>query len=317
MGGTDTEVPDGGENEMTNYAPEIDDEERRRFLRVLGVTSAAAVGSDLTLDGLRGMLHGDSAEELSSMGHAIRGDVTGELDADLLAGGLSGLATRMGRIEDVRAAGIPDRDERLYRELAAPAWTINDHLVDIGFYESVESHLPAFTENHIENVAHELIRAELLTNTLSDLGFSEREKTALVMNVANNTGRLALWMPTKNIPEGVEFDVEHVAPLHHRAAEGSLLWVDDMDTHLWQNEVLLTDDILDAAMWDIKAMLGGFHLLGTAARGVTDGSLTDSQLTAALTAGTAAMIVGQEDLTNDAFRITDEMRAPHSWEVEG
>ncbi len=302
---------------MTDYTPEIEDEERRQFLRVLGLTSAAAVGSELTLDGIRGELRGNSADELSSMGHAIRGDVTGELDADLLAGGLAGLSTQMDRLQEVRAAGIPDQHERLYRELVAPAWTINDHLEAVGFYGSVESHLPAFTEDHIESVARELIRTELLTNTLSDLGFSEQEKTALVMNVVNNTGRLALWMPTKDIPEGVEFDVEHVAPLHHRAAEGSLLWVDDMDTHLWQNEILLTDDILDTAMWDIKTMLGGFHLLGTAAHGVTDGSLTDSQLTAALTTGTAAMIVGQEDLTNDAFRITDEMRAPHSWEIEG
>lgn len=299
---------------MTNYAPEIDDEERRQFLRVLGLTSAAAVGSELTLDGIRDELHGNPAEELSTMGHAIREDVSGELDADLLGSGLGGIGTAMEALEDVRAAGIPGENERLYRDLAAPAWTVNDHLVDVGFYESVESHLPAFSENHIENVASELIQTELLSNALSDLGFSEREKTALTMNVVNNTGRLALWMPTKDIPEGVEFNVEHVAPLQHRAAEGSLLWIDDMDTHLWQNEVLLTDEMLDDGIWNVKTMLGGFHLLTTAAHGVTDGSVTDSQLTAALTAGTAAMIVGQEDLNNEVFRITEEMRAPHSWE---
>jgi hypothetical protein len=58
-------------------------------------------------------------------------------------------------------------------------------------------------------------------------------------------------------------------------------------------------------------MYAGLHLLANAAEDLAGAQeLTDAQLTAALSAGAATMIVGQEDLTNDVMRITDEMRAP-------
>ena len=142
----------------------------------------------------------------------------------------------------------------------------------------------------------------------------QEELTSTVVNVVNNKERLAMWVPTKNIPAGVEgFDPENVAPLHQRASAGVLLWTDYLDTYLWQNEVLLTETILDNNYGDLKQMYAGLHLLASAAEDLAGSQeLSDAQLTAALSAGAAMMIVGQEDLTNDVMRITDEMRAPRT-----
>ncbi|MFB6108371.1 MAG: hypothetical protein ABEJ82_05965 [Haloplanus sp.] len=254
----------------------------------------------------------EPSDELSAMGRAIREDLAGSLDAGLLETGLAGLEEQMTRLPAVRNAGIPDADSTRYQEIAAPAWRINDHLVDVDFFASAETNLPAFTTDHVESATRELVQATPLTERLSTVGFTEREKVALVAHVAASKKRLGSWAPTKKLPEEVvEFDPEHVAPLHHRAAEGALLWVDDLDFHLWQREYLVTDEILDHGMRDLKRMIGGFYLLASAACDVAGRSeLSDGQLTAALTAGTASLILGQEDLADDVYRITDDMRAP-------
>ena len=167
---------------------------------------------------------------------------------------------------------------------------------------------------HIGTTAREFINTAALASALAELGYSEEELTSTVVNVVNNKERLAMWVPTKNIPAGVEgFDPANIAPLHQRASAGVLLWTDYLDTYLWQNEVLLTDTILDNNYGDLKQMYAGLHLLANAAEDLAGSQeLSDAQLTAALSAGAAMMIVGQEDLTNDVMRITDEMRAPRT-----
>lgn len=290
-------------------AVEIDEEDRRRFLKVLGVTGAVSA-TGFTLDEVREAMAPESTEELATMGQAIQADLTGQLNAELLSTELANLSASIEQLPELRAMGIPAEDSTAYQEVAAPAWRVHEHLLDVGFFASAESNLPRFTEDHIQVAARELIRAEPLTGALSAVGFSEKEKTALMTNVVNNNERLAMWVPTRHIPPEAEYDAGHVAPLHQRAAEGTLLWVDEMDDHLWRNEVLLTEQILDDAHWDLKSMLGGYHVLTKAAGDMAAGDITDSQLTAALSASTAAMIIGQEDLTNDAFRVTDDMRAP-------
>lgn len=299
------------QHDSTVYRQTIDDEDRRTFLKILGLTGAVGVGKALSLGEVREAIGAESAAELAAMGQAIRNDLTGELDAALLGSAHSTLESRFETLPELAAMGTPAADSTAYQELAAPGWTVVDHLREVGFFESVEANLPAFTEDHIASTARELIRSDTLTAVLTEAGFSEREKLALVMNVVTNKERLALWVPTKDIPPGVEFDVEHVPPVHQRAAEGALLWIDDLDQHLWQNQVLLTDDVLTRGLQDVKGMLGGLSLLSAAASDLADEqALSDSQLTAALTASAATMIVTQEDLTNDVYRITDDVRAP-------
>lgn len=296
---------------MTHRTPEIDSEERRQFLRVLGATSAVAAGTELTVGELRDAMGTGTDEELAAMGNAIKDDLTGRLDASLLGTELSNVAASIERLPELRAAGIPAADSTRYQAIAEPVRRVYEHLGEVGFFESAERHLPAFTEDHIESTARELVRAEPLTALLSEAGFSETEKTAMVANVANRRDRLALWVPTKDIPADVEYDLEHVAPLHQRALGGAMLWIEDLDRYLWQKEYLVTDEMLDDGVWDVKVMLGGAQLLTKAAHDVAGSAeLSNSQFTAALTAGTASAILGQEDLTYDVYRITEEMRAP-------
>ena len=294
----------------TSEKPELSTEAQRLMAENLGIEGPIGDGP-LTVSELRESIERDADSELGSIGGTIRRDLVGRLDADLLEEELTNIETNVGRLPEVRAEGIPDGPEGLYREIAEPGWRVYDHLVDVGFFESVEGNLPRFTPEFIERTARELISSDPLTSALTDVGFDERERTALVMNVVNNDTRLARWVPTYEIPDGVEFDPEHVPPLHDRAYGGALLWIDALDRHLWQNEVLITDEILDDAAWYTKALLGGLYLSTMAARDVaTGGELEDAQLTAALTAGAAIQIIAQEDVMRDVYYITDEMRAP-------
>ena len=294
--------------------PHISQSEQDRLAEVLGVERA--VEEEVTLSRMRSAVEASTDPAFASVAETIRRDLAGELDADLLEAALSDLESQVARLPEVREVGIPqgtDGPERLYRELAEPARRVYDHLVAVGFFESVDENQPRFEPEHITATAHALVRADPLLSELTDLGFDERERLALVMDVTNNPRQLSRWVPTSQIPEGVEFDVEHVPPLHQRAVGGALLWIETLDVHLWQKSVLITEEILDDAYWDVKAMLAGIHLVTRAAHEIADeesSSLADDQLTAALTAGAAITIVNQEAICGDAYRITDEMRAP-------
>ncbi len=294
--------------------PHVTDEGQQRLAETLGVGAAATENRSLT--DLGEEIEASSDAEFATVGDAIRSDLEGELDADLLASQLEALAAQIRRLPEVREAGIPEGEtepERLYRDLIDPAWRVYDHLLEAGFFGSVDENIPRFTADTISDTAREVVRADPLTAELAETGFDDEELTALVTGVVNNDRRLSRWVPTSEIPDTVEFDVEDVPPLHQRAMGGALLWIKNMDVHLWQKSVLITDGVLDDACWDVKAMLGGLYLLTRAALEVAEPdreSLTNSQLTAALTASAAIAIVNQEAICQDAFRITDEMRAP-------
>jgi hypothetical protein len=292
-------------------APEITTEDQRTLVRTLGIDHTPE-GDDVTMRELSGAVELRPDSEFDSMGSSIRRDLSGRLDASLLAASREELTAGIERLPAVRDAGVPDEPEGLYGPVAEPGWRAYDHLVDAGFFESVEERLPRFTPEHIAHTARELILADPLQSDFDAVGFDDRERIALLMRVVNNNTRLARWVPTREIPDDeVEFDVSYVPPLHQRAVGGALLWIRDLDRHLWQNEVLITEGILDDAVWNVKAMLGGVYAVTAAAHDIAaDGTLTDGQLTAALTAGAAIAIIGQEDLMNEAYYITDDMRAP-------
>lgn len=296
-------------------SPQVSDEDHDELRENLGI-SESSVDERVTLEELREEIDAETAPEIASMGEAIRSDLTSDLDANLIDRELSNLSDRIGRLPEVREQGIPEGEEeaeRLYRDLIEPGWRVYEHLLDAGFFESVEANLPRFTPEHIEHTATELIQAEPLSSALADCGFDDHEQVVLMMNVVNNNTRLERWVPTKDIPESVEFDVSNVPPLHQRAMGGSLLWINALDDHLWQKRVLITEDILDNGYWHIKALLGGLYVMAMAAGEIAageDGSLTDAQVTAALSASTAMMIINQDGIMQEMFRITEEMRAP-------
>jgi hypothetical protein len=296
----------------------LSDEERRDFLKALGVTGAAATGGaaidEVTLGELREVVTVESTDELARRGEAIRSDLTGKLDASLLGSEMAGVGDTIDRLSEVRAVEIPERGEELYSELTNAAWRIDEHLTEVGFYASAEANLPRFKSDHIEATTKQLIHTESLAGALSEVGFDERERTAIVANVVNQADHLALWEPTWVFEEAEvgEVNPDYVAPLHERAADGALLWIDGLDKHLRQNRALITDQMLDDGLADVRAMLGGFYLLSDAAKRLADGKVSDAELTALVSGSTAMLIASQTDLQYDLVRITDEMRAPRT-----
>lgn len=296
--------------------PQSTPEEQKQLAERLGAESAA-VDKGLTLSDLQSAVDTEISDEFATMGAVLREDLEGTLDTTLIDSVLADLEVQIGRLPEVREAGIPDGErepERLYEELVEPGWRLYDHLLDVGFFESVDRNAPRFNAEHIRNTGHGLLEAEPLTRELERVGFDGDEQLALMANVVNSDKELERWVPTAEIPYEVdEFDVEHVPPLHQRASGGSLLWIRAMDVHLWQKEILVTEGILDDGYWDVKGMLGGLYLLALAAREIAtegrDRSLTDGQLMAALTGSAAIMIVKQQDVCHDVFYITDDMRA--------
>ncbi len=295
--------------------PQTTAEEQEQLVERLGVEDAV-VGDEVTLSALQSDVETEISDEFASMGAVIRKDLEGTLDTRLIDTVLADLEARIDRLPEIRESGVPDGElepESLYEDLVEPGWRLYEHLLEVGFFESVDRNAPRFSAEHIRNTGHGLIEAEPLTRELEAVGFDEGEQLALMANVVNSDKELERWVPTTEIPYDVEFDVDSVPPLHQRAAGGTLLWVQTLDIHLWQKEILLTEEILDDAYWDTKGMLAGLYLLALAAREIStaerDRSLTDGQLMAALTGGAAIMIVKQQDICHDVFYITDDMRA--------
>lgn len=291
----------------------IDENERRDFLKALGVAGSVGVGGKFTLESIQSATTAGGAAELESMGKALRQDLSGSLTASVLSAGSAGVADQLDRIPEIAAMGIPEEVGTAYSELAEPGWAINEHLLEVGFYSTAEQHLEPFTASHVAESAKSVISSGTLSGLLAEVGFDASERTALMMSVVNNNAHLSKWMPIELYPDeltGEELRPEFVPPVHHRAAEGSLHWLDGLDNWLWQNGVLLTDDLVSKGVSDIKAMLGGLYLFGAATEQLARGKISDKELSALLTAGSATMIMGQEHLADDMIRISDTERAP-------
>lgn len=295
--------------------PQSTAEERRQLAERLGVEETD-IEDGLTLSELQSVVDPEISDEFASMGAVIRNDLEGTLDTKLIDGVLADLEVAIGRLPELREAGVPEGElepESLYEELVEPGWRLYDHLLEIGFFESVDQNAPRFSAEHVRNTAHGLLEADPLTSELEAVGIEDGEQLALMANVVNSDKELERWVPAAEIPYEVEFDTESVPPLHQRASGGTLLWIQTLDIHLWQKEILVTEEILDDAYWDTKGMLAGLYLFALAAREIStpkeQRSLTDGQLMAALTGGAAIMIVKQQDICHDVFYITDDMRA--------
>lgn len=306
-----------GKNPRKTYSyRSVDAGNRERFRETLGLSVRSPDGP--TLDSFR---PDDDvrADELAERGAAIRDGLTGTLDADLIAQKLDALANKFDRIPELREIGCPDRGETPYQDLTTPAWELVEHLREAGFFESAEATLPAFDDDHIVATTEQLLRMDAPTETLSALGVPDHEQAAMVTNIVNASEQLSWWEHTSDYPdveqmsmddhdEGVVHD--YIPPLHQRAAEGSLLWIDGLDWHLWQKEVLITQEMIERGVWDLKTMLAGLYLLGDAARRLADGEINDEGLTTMTTASTAMMVIGQEFLVDDVAWIDDSDRKP-------
>lgn len=301
------------ENETSHER--LSDEKRRDFLKVLGVAAGATVAGktveELTLDDLQDAVTVESADELAERGRAIREDLSGTPDADGIESEMAGVAGAIESLPEVRERGVPEMGASVYGELTDAAWNIDEHLTAVGFWESAEVNLPPFGADHIERTTRQLVTAEAVDPVLSEIGFDEQERFDLLADVATRVDHLEMWQPTWMLEHDAVEDVqaEYVEPLHRRAAGGALLWIDGLDEFFAQRKVLITDEILDAAVADVHRLLGGFYLLSAAAEALARGEISDADLTALVTGSAGILISGQIDLQYDAVRIGEDMRA--------
>lgn len=298
----------------------VTDEERREFLRVLGAGSAVAAGGT-ALSEVRSQVSETPREPLASIGQGIRSDVTGTLDANLLASGQSAVAERASELPVAVERGFPEdgaRDE--FAQVAAAGRPVYDHLTEVGFFESTTERLPEFTPEYLEKSVKTFVGSEALAEPLADMGLTEEEGTDLVATVVSNAERIDQyhWVATDEIPRAsIEFG-EHVPAMTRAAAGGVLLWLGDVDDHLWKHQTLLTEDILRDATWHARSMAAGFQLMTEAARRVAgeSGELSDDELGALLSTGFAVQAISQNLLPEDVYWITEEMRAERRTDLE-
>ncbi len=299
----------------------VSDEQRREFLKALGAGGAVAAGG-ATLGEVREAVETGETGELASVGEAIRSDVAGSLDADLLAAGRDDLASAAADLTAVPDRGLPGANEGPREEFAAVASAarpVYDHLGEVGFFESTTERLPEFSPEYIEDSVRRFVVSDGLAGTLSDHGFSEQELVDLLATVVGHRERIGErhWVATDRLPrERMEMG-EHVPAMTKGAAGGVLLWLEDLDDHLWRNAVILTDEILADAAWDARAMAAGFDLMVEGARRVADEDGTgDDELAGLLSSGFALQAIAQNLLPRDAYWVTEEMRAERTNDVE-
>ena len=297
-------------NKRSNHT--VTDEDRREFLKVLGVGGAVAAGA--TLDEVRNAVSSETAGELAPIGEAVREDLAGDLDAGLLADEQASFVETAASLTAVPERGLPKGSPREeFGAVAAASRPIYDHLGSVGFFESTTKHLPDFTPEYIEQSVQRFIGGESLAAPIEDLNFAADELVDLVATVASHRERIGErhWVSTDQISREEIAMGEHIPPMTKLAAGGSLLWLEDLDQHLWQDKVLITDEILADATWHGRSMAAGFQLMTEGAHHVAEetGALSDEDLAAQLSSGFALMAIAQNLLAEDAYWITEEMRA--------
>jgi hypothetical protein len=293
----------------------VSDEDRRAFLKALGVTGAVAAGG-ATIDEVRNAASTEATAELAPIGQSIRADLGGTLDAEFIATQQSELIDAAGTLTATIERGLPSEEPR--EEFAAVAQTgrpVYDHFSEVGFFESTTQNLPELDPGYLESAVSTFVGSEALAGPLAEIGFDGTEGVDLLATVIGNAERLSdyHWIATDQIPrERIEFG-EHIPAMTKAAAGGVLLWLDDLDHYLWQDQVLITDKVLQDAVWHGQAMAAGFHLMSEGARaiGAESDAYSDAELGALLSTGFAVQAISQGLVPQDVYWLTEDMRTPH------
>lgn len=297
----------------------VPEEDRRRFLKVLGLGSAVAMGS-ATLDDVTQAVSETTPEELAPIGQEIQADLSESLDGALLADHQDTFIESANLLEsgmyEIPEEGPSDE----FMTVADAGQPIVDHLADVGFFESTTQQIPSLTPSYLETAAKTFVGSEALTAPLDDIGLVDGEGVDLVATVIANAEDLSTyhWVATDEIPRQQLERGEFIPSMTRAASEGVLLWLADLDKHLWQKKPLVTDDILAEATWHARSMAAGFQLMTEGARVVADetGSLSDGELAALLTTGFAIQAISSALLPKDVYWITEEKRAPRESTIE-
>jgi hypothetical protein len=294
----------------------VSDEERRDFLKALGVGGTIVVGS-ATLGEVRDAVAAESNAELASIGQAIESDLTGALDRGLLASQQAAFAEEVAALPAVLERGFPEdapRDE--FESVAQAGRPIYDHMVEVGFFESTTEHLPELNPEYLQTAVQSFVGSAALAEPFENIGLTDEEGVDLAAAVIADAEELATqhWIATDKIDRSELEYGETIPPVTRGAAGGALLWFEDLDLHLWQKKILLTEEILERAVGHGRAMSAGFHLMTEGARHVAEqsGQFSQEELAALLSVGFAIQAVSQTRLPEEVYWITEEMRKPRT-----
>lgn len=303
------------------HAEHITDEDRREFLKALGVTGAITAGG-VTLNEIREEIGVTAEEEFAPIVQGVQTDLEGTVDTQLISGQQTVLAEAVTELPVAVDKGFPteaQRDE--FARVADAGQPIYDHLTEIGFFESTTEHLPEFSREYLNTAISTFIGSETLATSLETLGKTGQEGVDLMTVVFDQVEQLTNnhhWVATDGIPRAEIEWGEHIPPMTQGAAGGSLLWFDAVDLHLYQKKVLITDEILAQGVWDGQAIGAGFYLMSEGAKALTEEStsFSDGEIGALLSVGFALQTASQIMLKKDLMWITEEMRAPRRTDLE-
>lgn len=306
---------------VTNSNAEyITDEERREFLKALGVGGAVAAGG-VGLTEVRNSMTASESAGLSAVGEAIRADLAGTMDAELMASQQATVASATSELSGVVERGLPaDQPRHEFAAVEEAARPIFDHLTEAGFFEVTTEHLPAFEPSYLESAVSSFVGTEALAEPLSGMGLGEGAGVDMLSEVIANAEELGErhWVATDEIPRAeIEFG-EYIPSMTRGAAGGALLWLKDLDHHLWSHQVVLTEEILADATWHGQSMAAGFQLMAEGAKTIAaDGDvLADDELTALLSTGFAVQAIAQGLLPQDAYWVSEEMRGERRTDLQ-
>lgn len=299
----------------------VSDEDRRAFLKALGVAGTVAAGG-ATLDEVQSATTAGTADELAPIGQAIAAELEGALDGALLGTRQERIAATAAELPHVAEREFSGRESAPGTEFAAVAEAarpVYDHLTEVGFFESTTQHLPRMNPEFLDSAVATFAGSEALIDALDAFGFAGTTGLDLLAEVVANAEELRdyHWVATDQLDrEQFEFG-EFIPPMTMGAAGGSLLWLEDLDHQLWRQSVLVTEEIAQKAVWHGQSMAAGLYLMTEGAKAVAEGSaLAEEELGALLSTGFAAQAIAQGLLPQDVYWITDEMRGESDFELE-
>lgn len=297
----------------------VSDEQRRDFLKALGVGGAVATGA--TLPELRDAVSGEAAtEELAPVGQSIAAELGGELDSGLVRSQEAELVEALEALPALAETGVGEEPGEEFASIAAAGRPLYDHFEEVDFFEATSQHLPAFTYDYLTESVSAFVGSEVTAEPLSKVGLTEGEAVDLVASVVVDADQLKHnhWVVSPDISrENIE-DAAALPPLTKGAMGGALLWLEDLDDKLWRWQTILTDGALADAEWHARSMAAGFQLVNEGAKAIADESaaLSDGELGALLSTGFAVQALAQSLLPQDVYWVKEEMRADRRTDLE-
>ncbi|MBP1986314.1 hypothetical protein [Halolamina salifodinae] len=306
---------------MTNYERHtaVTDEERREFLKVIGV--AGAVGaSGVTLGELNSTVEPSNVEALSAVGAAVSEEMAGGVNPDLLATQQAELATALSAAPAAVESGAAFREPgSAFDDIAEAGWLTHDHLAETGFFETLSEEMPAFNPERLTTSTQAFLGSSAATAPLTDLDLGGTEGVDLVAPIINQAEKLSHfhWIASGDIPAEHQL-ADVLPPISQRAAGGVLLWLQNLDDHLYQDQVLLNEQILADGIWEVRGMTAGFYLMAEGAKAVSADSdrFTDAELGALFATSIALQEVAQRMLPVHMHWLDEAARDPGNVKID-